>query len=128
VLHVIHAYLDTHEQHDLVFHNIQRLFVHRHCFSCFMKGLNGILLIYMGSSFGEDVEGWAGITCGKFLCVTSGAKLFCVVDMGSWCLSCQSSKNLLLHPITCAMDWLNVERFGKVSNKSFTSPCNPNSN
>jgi hypothetical protein len=48
-----------------------------------MKGLNLLLLIYMGSSFGKVVEGWAGIASGKFLCVANGAKLLYVVDVGS---------------------------------------------
>jgi hypothetical protein len=48
-----------------------------------MKGLNLVLLIYMGSSFGKVVKGWVGIISGKFLCVANGAKLLCVVHMGS---------------------------------------------
>jgi hypothetical protein len=48
-----------------------------------MKGLNLLLLIYMGSSFGKVAEVWAGIASGKFLCVANGAKLLCVVDLGS---------------------------------------------
>jgi hypothetical protein len=48
-----------------------------------MKGLNHVLSIYIGSSFGEVVEGWVGIVGGKFLSVASGAKLLCVVDVGS---------------------------------------------
>jgi hypothetical protein len=31
---------------------------------------------------------------------------------------------MLSHWTTCAMAWFNVEGFGKVSSKSFTSPCN----
>jgi hypothetical protein len=42
-----------------------------------VKGLNLIVSICMGSSFGEVVEDWAGIVGGKLLCVVSG---------GSWCL------------------------------------------
>jgi hypothetical protein len=47
-----------------------------------MKGLNLVLSIYMGSSFGEVVEGWANIKGGKFLCATFGAKFIYVVDYG----------------------------------------------
>jgi hypothetical protein len=39
-----------------------------------MRGLNFVLLIYMGSFFGEVVKGWADIVVGKLLCV---------VDVGS---------------------------------------------
>jgi hypothetical protein len=39
-----------------------------------MKGLNLVLSISMGLSFGEVVESWASIANGKFLCV---------VDVGS---------------------------------------------
>jgi len=56
----------------------------------------------MGSSFGEVVEGWADIS-GKFLYVAGGAKLFCVVNAGSWCFSCEHSKNLFSHQTT----WCN---------------------
>jgi hypothetical protein len=48
-----------------------------------MKGLNLVLLIYMGSSFGKVAKGWASIVSGKFLYVANGAKLLCVVDVGS---------------------------------------------
>jgi hypothetical protein len=53
-----------------------------------MRGLNLVLSIYMGSSFGEVAKGWASIVGGKFLYVVGGAKLLCVVDVGSWHLSC----------------------------------------
>ncbi len=69
----------------------------------FHEGLNLILSICMGSSFGEVVENWADIIGGKFLCVASGAKLFCVINVGSWCLSHRCSKSLLSHQIACAM-------------------------
>jgi hypothetical protein len=36
-----------------------------------VKGLNFILSIYMGSSFGKVAEGWANIAGEKFFCVTS---------------------------------------------------------
>ncbi len=97
----------------------QRLFVCQHCFTFFVRGLNIVLSICMGSSFGKVVEGWVGIVGGKFLCV---------VDVGSWRLSCSCSKSLLSRQTTCAMAWFNVEGFGKVSSKSFTSTCNPNWN
>ncbi len=48
-----------------------------------MNGLNFVLSIYMGSFFGEVVEGWANIASGKLFCVTDGAKLFCVINGGS---------------------------------------------
>jgi hypothetical protein len=47
-------------------------------------------------------------------------KLLCVVNMSSWGLFCWCSNNMLSHWTTYAMAWLNVEGFGKVSNKSFT--------
>ncbi len=52
-----------------------------------MKGLNFVLSIYMGSSCGEVNKGWVGVIGGKLLCVASGAKVLCVVNVGSWCLS-----------------------------------------
>jgi hypothetical protein len=39
---------------------------------------------------------------------------------------CWHSKNLLSNRTTCAMAWLNVEWFNKMSSKSFTSFHNPN--
>ncbi len=93
-----------------------------------MKGLNFVLSIYMGSSFGKVAEGWVGIAGGKLLYVVNDAIVLCVVDVGSWCLSYRCSKNLLSHQTACAIAQLNVERFGKVSSKSFTSPHNPNYN
>ncbi len=48
-----------------------------------MRGLNLILSICMGSSFNEVVEGWVAIVGEKLLCVANGAKLFCVVNVGS---------------------------------------------
>jgi hypothetical protein len=53
----------------------------------------------MELSFGEVIEGW--IVGGKFLCVANGAKLFCVVIVGSRRLFC--SKSLLSHKMACAM-------------------------
>jgi hypothetical protein len=53
-----------------------------------MKGLNLVLSICMGLFFGGVVESWADITGEKLLCVVDGAKFFCVIDVGSWCLSC----------------------------------------
>jgi hypothetical protein len=84
-----------------------------------MRGLKFVLSICMGSSFGKVAKSWVGITSEKF---------FCVVDVGSWHFSCQCLKSFLSHWTTCAMAWLNVERFGKVNNKSFTSLHNPNWN
>jgi hypothetical protein len=40
-----------------------------------------------------------------FVCVIGGAKLLCVINVGSWCLSCQPLKNMLSHRIVCAMDY-----------------------
>jgi hypothetical protein len=104
----------------------QRLFVCRRYFSCSVKGLNLVLSICMGLYFGEVAEGWANIVSGKFLCVASGAKFIYVVNVGSWCPSCRHLKSLLSHQRICAITWLHVEGFRKVSNKSFTSPLNPN--
>jgi len=84
-----------------------------------MRGLKFVLSICMGSSFGKVAKGWVGITSEKF---------FCVVDVGSWHFSCQCLKSFLSHWTTCAMAWLNVERFGKMNNKPFTSLHNPNWN
>jgi hypothetical protein len=64
-----------------------------------------------------DAKGWVGIT---------SRKLLCVVNVGSWCLSCQHSKNMLSHQTTCVMAWLNVEGLGMVRRIFFTSPSNPN--
>jgi hypothetical protein len=38
----------------------------------------------MGLSFDKVAKGWDGIVGGKLLCFANGAKLLCVVDMGSW--------------------------------------------
>jgi hypothetical protein len=51
-----------------------------------VKGLNLILSICIGLSFGEVAKGWADIINGKFFCVANGANFICVVDVGSWCL------------------------------------------
>jgi hypothetical protein len=48
-----------------------------------MRGLNLVLLIYIRLSFGEVVKGWVDIVRGKLFCVANGAKLFCVVEVGS---------------------------------------------
>jgi len=93
-----------------------------------VKGLNIVLSICMGSSFGEVVKSWADIIGGKLLYVADGAKLFFVINVDSWHLSCRHLKSLLSHQITYAMAQLHVERFGKVNSKSFTSPHNPNWN
>jgi hypothetical protein len=106
----------------------QRLFLRRCCFFCSVKDLNIVLSICMGSSFGKLVEGWANIIGGKILCVIDGTKLFCVVDVGSWHLSCWRLKSLLSHWTSYAMAWCNVEGFNKVNSKSFTSLRNPNYN
>jgi hypothetical protein len=62
-----------------------------------MMGLNFVLSIFMGSSFGEVIEGWIDIIGEKFFCVTNGAKFLCVVDVGSRHLSYQCLKSLLSH-------------------------------
>jgi hypothetical protein len=71
------------------------------------------------------IKGWASITCGKFLYIVGGEKFIRVVDVGSWHLSCRCSKNTS-HQTACAMTLFNVEGYGKVTNKSFTSLHNPN--
>jgi len=38
----------------------------------------------MGSSYGKVNKGWVGVTSEKFIYVVGGAKLLCVVDVGSW--------------------------------------------
>jgi hypothetical protein len=49
-----HIYLDIREQHDLIFQKYkQRLFVHQRRFSYSVMGLNLVLPICMGLSFGE---------------------------------------------------------------------------
>jgi hypothetical protein len=45
-------------------------------------------------TFVKVAEGWVGIVDGKLLCVANGAKFLCVVDVSSWHLSYQHSKNL----------------------------------
>ncbi len=47
----------------------QRLFIHQHCFSYSVRGLNLILSICMGSSFGKVTKGLANIVVWKFICV-----------------------------------------------------------
>ncbi len=53
-----------------------------------MKGLNLVLSICMGLSFGEVVESWVDIIGEKLFCVVGGANFFFVVDVGSWRLFC----------------------------------------
>jgi hypothetical protein len=48
-----------------------------------VRGLNLVLSICMESSFGEVAKGLANITCGKSFRVIDGAKLLCVVNVGS---------------------------------------------
>jgi len=60
-----------------------------------MKGLNFVLSIYMGSSYGKVNKGWVGVTGEKLLYVASGAKLLCVAHVGSWRLFYRCSKSLL---------------------------------
>ncbi len=113
------------QQHDLDLHYMNNF---RCCFFCSLKGLNLVSSICMGLFFGEITKGWVDITCEKLVCVNGGVKLLCVVDVGSWLFFCLHSKNLLSHWTICAMAQLNVKRSGMVSNKSFTSPHNPNWN
>jgi hypothetical protein len=116
VLHVVHASLDTHEQHDLVFHNTNKYYYTSTLFLLLHEGLESCLINLHGVVLCEVVESWANIASGKFLCV---------VDVGSWCFSCQHSKSLLSHEQL--VQWPDLMlRFGKVSNKSFTSPRNSN--
>jgi hypothetical protein len=48
-----------------------------------MRGLNIVLLICMGLSFGEVVERSIGVASGIFFCIANGAKFLCVVNVGS---------------------------------------------
>jgi hypothetical protein len=48
-----------------------------------MKGLNLVLSIFMGLYFGKVAKGWVDIVGGKLLYITNGAKLFCVINVGS---------------------------------------------
>jgi hypothetical protein len=48
-----------------------------------VKGLNLVLTICMGSSFGNLAKGWIDVVSEKFFCVATSAKLLCVVDIGS---------------------------------------------
>ncbi len=57
MLHVDHVSLDICEQHDLVFHNINKDFLYVNVVFYSMKGLNLVLSICMGSSFGEVAKG-----------------------------------------------------------------------
>jgi hypothetical protein len=63
-----------------------------------------VLSICTGSSFNKVIKGWVGIACEKFFCVANGAKLLCVVNVGSWRLSCWCSKNMLSYYTTCAFN------------------------
>ncbi len=100
MLHVDHIFSNIHKQHDLVFHNIKKiLFVCWCCLSSSMMGLNCVLSICMGLSFGKIVKMWGGII---------SAKLHYIVGAGSQHLSCQCSKNLLSYRTTCIMAWLKV--------------------
>jgi hypothetical protein len=65
----------------------QRLFVCRCYFSCFVRGLNLDLSIFMRLFFGKVAEGLVGIASGNFFCVVDGEKFLCVVDVSSWRLS-----------------------------------------
>lgn len=44
-----------------------------------MKGLNLVLSICMGLSFGEVVESWVDIIGEKLFCVVGGAELLCCI-------------------------------------------------
>ncbi len=80
MLYVVHVSLDIHEQHDLVFHNTNKDYLYVNIVSlCFVRGLNLVLSICMGSSCGKVIKCWVGVVRGK---------LFCVIDVGSWHLSC----------------------------------------
>jgi hypothetical protein len=65
-----------------------KMFVRQRCFSCSVRGLNLVLSICKGLSFGEVAKGWVNVVGGKLLCVVDGAKLLCVCNVGLWCLSC----------------------------------------
>jgi hypothetical protein len=97
----------------------QRLFIHQCCFFYSMRGLNCVLSICMGSSFGKVAKDWGGMIVEKF---------HCVIGVSSQHLSCQHSKSLLSYRTTCTMAWLKVERFGTVNSKSFTLLHSPNWN
>jgi len=54
--HVLHISLDIHEQHDLVFHNINKYYLYVD-FVSFVPWMARIFLsICMGSSFGKVIE------------------------------------------------------------------------
>ncbi len=99
MLHVVRASLDIHEQHDMVLHNTNKdcLYVGIASISCSIRGLNLILSIYMGSSFGKVSKRRANIASEKFFSIVDDAKLLCVVDVSSWCFVCRHSKSLLSH-------------------------------
>jgi hypothetical protein len=89
VLHVVHVSSDFHKQLDLILHNINKdcLYIDI-VFLNFVRGLNLVLPICVGSSFGKVAEGWACVAGGKLLYVVGGANFLYVVDVGSWHLFC----------------------------------------
>jgi hypothetical protein len=48
VLHVVHASLDIHEQHDLVFHNINKVYYTLTLFLLLHEGLESCLINFHG--------------------------------------------------------------------------------
>ncbi len=91
----------------------QRLFTRWHCFSCFVNGLNYVLLICMGSSLGVDT-----VCLG---CNMGGENCFNVGD-DSQRFSCWRSKSWLSQCIACAIAWLKVVEWSMVNKRSYTSP------
>ncbi len=76
MLHVVHTSLDSHKQHDLIIHNIYKDFLFVDIVIFTPRGLNLVLPMCMGSSFGKVVKGWVGVVSGKLFYFASGAKLF----------------------------------------------------
>ncbi len=105
----------------------QILFIHQCCFSCSMKGLNLVLLIYMGSSFDEVAKGWIRIASKKIFYVAGGEIYFFVLSMwvsgifldNIWKVFCLT-KQLVQWPE------LMLKGLEMWIIKSFTSPCKPN--
>ncbi len=95
------------------------MFTHWHYFSCFVNGLNHVLLICMGSSLGANTI-CLGCNMGGVNCLNVGDD--------SQCFSWQRSKSQWSQHIAYAIIWLKVMGLGMVNIRSITSPQNPNWN
>jgi len=97
----------------------QKLFTCGHCFSCFVSGLNQVLLICIRLSLGANTI-CLGCNMGVGNCFNN--------DDDSQHFSCQWSKSWLSQCIVCTIAWLKVMGLSMVNKRSFTSPWSPNWN